>query len=114
MAEKVWIPAFTGMTEKDVGRITTSFPIPAHAGVYGRKSLDPRLRGNDGTRAGMTVQEVGMTRKSQVAPPYGRWALPGEWRHRAKKNATLGKGGIFSRDDTICLAVAPGNSLPGF
>ena len=31
-----------------------------------------------------------------------------------KKNATLGKGGIFGRDDITCLAVAPGNFPPGF
>jgi len=31
-----------------------------------------------------------------------------------RKNATLGKGGIFGRDDITCLAVAPGNFPPGF
>ena len=65
MAEKVWIPAFTGMTEKDVGRITTSFPIPAHAGVYGRKSLDPRLRGDDGKGRGTYHYVIPVSRRRE-------------------------------------------------
>src|SRR5690554_7192699 len=36
--------------------------IPAKAGIYASKGLDPRLRGNDGAGE--------------------RWALPGEWRRR--------------------------------
>src|SRR5690554_433906 len=47
-----------------------SHVIPAKAGIYGSKGLDPRLRGDDGIKGG---DELGFC---------GRWALPGEWRRR--------------------------------
>ena len=42
------------MTEKDVALVIPALHrvIPAQAGIYGSKGLDPRLRGDDGVKGG--------------------------------------------------------------